>query len=62
MSKELWEQQLEMWAAQDKINDLNSKRFDEISELLEHIALLVAPTIEGKTCGGKQCRCGKVAH
>lgn len=68
MSEKLWQQQIELWQIQDKTNDLNAKRIDELTKLVgalsDTLRAVIQPTnvtVEN-TCNGKKCRCGKVAH
>lgn len=71
MSKELWEQQLELWRSQDRMNALHSASVDDLTKQVIRLAEIVGSIMEREAirdeavkpvCTGKQCRCGKVAH
>lgn len=59
MSKELWEQQLEMNAGLQKQIDLLQEQIQVLSSIVENLVEVIKPKI---VCTGKHCACGKVAH
>lgn len=66
MSKELWEDNLALWQTQDKMNELHSKRIDELTQAVKKLAELLTEVVKEdlsdllktkSVCGGKHCSC-----
>lgn len=65
MSEQLWKDNLALWQSQDKMNELHSKRIDELTKLVKLLSEIVKTqaaidtlAIASKsTCGGKHCSC-----
>ena len=64
MSNELWQDNLELWKTQDKMNALHSERIEQLTNAVKQLSEVLAQVLvaEKPTCGGKPCKCGKVAH
>lgn len=63
MSKELWDDNLALWQTQDKMNELHSKRIDELTELVRLLSEIaknqaaIDTLSQPKPCSGKHCSC-----